>query len=186
MEYIEVIVAGISLLLAVIITICAKLKGKEVEVKSVELGPLTASISRKVQCVDRIELISVPIAGCADGILSPPLKILLRDIEGKPVTSKRIRLEFHDENGLLSFQNYSGKISAISDKNGIVVFDDLLLRQTGQVQIHIPVDNIMEVTDDIDIFPPGLNLDFWNEEVGTREYEEKLDRALRFAGNNLR
>ena len=150
------------------------------------MGPFTAKITEKIECVDIIELLSVPLAGCAGEILSPPLKILLRDSAGVPITAKKIRLEFYNENGLLSSKNYSGKISAVSDTNGVIVFDDLVFKKTGQVQIHIPVDNIIEVTDDIDIFPPGLNIDFWNEVVGSEIYEEKLDRALRFTRTNLK
>lgn len=186
MEYVDVIITAVSILIAAVIIIFIVLKGKKVKISDVSFGPVTAKITEKIECVDKIELLSVPLAGCAGEILSPPLKILLRDSAGAPITAKKIRLEFYNENGLLSSKNYSGKISALSDTNGVIVFDDLVLKRTGQVQIHIPVDNIIEVTDDIDIFPPGLNIDFWNEVVGSEIYEEKLDRALRFTRTNLK
>lgn len=186
MEYLDVIITMISILIASVIIIFMLLKGKKVKISDISFGPVTAKITEKIECVDKIELLSVPLAGCAGEILSPPLKILLRDNTGAPITAKRIRLEFYDENGLLSSKNYSGKISAESDKNGVIVFDDLVLKKTGQVQIYIPVDNITEITEDIDVFPPGLNIDFWNEIVGSEIYEEKLDRALRFTRTNLK
>lgn len=186
MEYLDVIITVVSLLIASVIIIFILLKGKKVKISDINLGPVTAKITEKIECVDKIELLSVPLAGCAGEILSPPLKILLKDSAGAPIVAKRIRLEFYDENGLLSSKNYSGKISAVSDTNGVIVFDDLTFKKTGQVQIYIPVDNITEVTEDIDIFPPGLNIDFWNEVVGSEIYEEKLDRALRFTRTNLK
>lgn len=186
MEYIDVIVTVVSILIAIVIIIFIILKGKKVKISDVSFGPVTAKITEKIEYVDKIELLSVPLAGCAGEILSPTLKILLKDSDGRPITAKKIRLEFYNENGLVSSKNYSGKISAVSDINGVIEFDDLVLKRTGQFQIHIPVDNIIEVTDEIDIFPPGLNIDFWNEVVGTEKYEEKLNRALRFARTNLK
>jgi hypothetical protein len=35
-------------------------------------------------------------------------------------------------------------------------------------------------TKEVDIFPPGLGIDFWNYEVGTDEYEERFTRMLMF------
>lgn len=194
MEYADIIIWAISFFVAVIVIILFLTKGKKIKIKDVSIGPITATfgeepkkvVKEKVvkENVDKIEFLSVPLAGCAGEILSPPLKILLKDSTGMPITKKKIRLEFYNENGLLSSNNYYGKISAESDKNGVIVFDDLIIKKTGQVQIHIPIDNIDEVTEDIEIFPPGLNIDFWNEKVGTERYEEKLDRALRFTKTN--
>jgi len=186
MEHLDVIITTVPILIASIIIIIVLFKGKKVKISDISLGPFTAKITEKTENVEKIELLSVPLAGCAGETLSPPLKILLRDSIGKPIAAKKIRLEFYDETGLLSSKNYSGRISAMSDINGVIVFDDLIVNKTGQVQIYIPVDSIIEVTDEIDIFPPGLNIDFWNEIVGSKIYEEKLDRALRFTRSNLK
>lgn len=189
MEYADIIIGVISFFVAVVVIILFLIKGKKMKIKDVSIGPITATFDeepKKIvkENVDKIEFLSVPLAGCAGEILSPPLKILLKDSAGMPITKKKIRLEFYNENGLLSSNNYYGRISAESDKNGVIVFDDLIIKKTGQVRIHIPIDNIDEVTEDIEIFPPGLNIDFWNEKVGTEMYEEKLDRALRFTKTN--
>ena len=176
----EIIFRGLAILAVIIVVIVALRRGKVIEVTDVNLGPFSAKINEKTTNVDKIEIISVPIAACAGEVLSPPLKLLLKDNEGSPIVSKKARLEIYNENGLISAQNYSGRISAFSDANGVVVFDDLVLSRTGRIQIYILADNITEHTDDIDIFPPGLSIDFWNEPVGSEMYEVKLERALRF------
>lgn len=180
MEYLEIIFTVITILAAIIFISVALRRGKKLEITDVSLGPFTATINEKPANVDNIEVLSVPIAACAGEVLSPPLKLLLKDSSNIPITSKKVRLEIYNENGLISSQNYSGRISAVSNSDGVVVFDDLVFSRTGRIQIYILADNVTEHTDEIDIYPPGLSIDFWNETVGSKEYEAKLDRALRF------
>ncbi len=158
--------------------------------KGVNIGPFSAEIVEDdahvdvdVQ-VDQIEIQSSPIAGCVAEVLSPPLKIKLQDFNGHPVENKKVRIDIFDENGLLSSKSYSGKKSGLSDHNGIVIFDDLTLHKTGNIQISILVDSLEARTENIDILPPGLNVDFWNEAIGSLQYEEKFDRALRMLSHN--
>lgn len=74
MEYLDVIITMISILIASVIIIFMLLKGKKVKISDISFGPVTAKITEKIECVDKIELLSVPLAGCAGEILSPPLK----------------------------------------------------------------------------------------------------------------
>lgn len=180
MENIGTIFSSLAILVAIIYIIIALRRGKEIKFTDVNLGPFSAKINEKTADVDKIDILSAPIAACAGEVLSPPLKLLLKDSGGAPITSKKARLEIYNENGLISAQNYSGRTSAFSDSKGVAVFDDLVLSRTGRIQIYILADSITEHTDEIDIFPPGLSIDFWNEPVGSEMYEVKLERVLRF------
>jgi len=181
MEILSVL-AGIIPVLAGLIAllILAKCGKKYLKLNTIGIGPFHAAI--KEYPVEKIEFLSVPMAACAGEVLSPPLKIKIQDIKEHPVKKKKVRLELYNEQGLLSSKNYSGKTSELSNDEGIVEFSNLILKQTGRICILICVDNLEEKTDDIDIFPPGLSLDFWNEQVGSPQYEEKLTRALRMLG----
>lgn len=176
MKYFQI---TIMIILALIISFILIKKGKKIRIKGINTGPFVAEIVEKK--IEKIKLMSVPLASCVGEILTPYLKILLVDSADRPIEFKKVRLEIFDERGLVSSKNYSGCITGTSNKKGIIVFNDLVLLKTGQVRIHIIVDNLLEVTDDIDIFPPGLNIDFWNETVGSDEYIEKWERAYRFS-----
>ena len=32
-----------------------------------------------------------------------------------------------------------------------------------------------------EIFPPGIEIDYWNYPIGSEEYEKRLDKALAFS-----
>ena len=55
--------------------------------------------------------------------------------------------------------------------------------QQAFFKIFIICEKQQVSTDDIDILPPGLPIDFWNYQIGSSEYEERLDRILRFKTN---
>lgn len=184
MEYfdlIKMIIAGIVIIVAVIIL--AIWKKKKAKIKGISIGPLSVDIYEDEKTTEEIEILSVPIAGCANEQLSPPLRIRLKDINGCPVLNKKARIEIYDENGLVSSKCYCGKSSQISDNNGYIEFNDLVLKKTGRICMLIIADTLEEKTEDIDILPPGLNVDFWNEPIGSPQYEEKLNRALRLSHN---
>lgn len=185
MEYFELVKPIlISLGVAVVLIFVVLRKKRHVKLKEINFGPFSAEITEENVSVDKIDLQSSPIAGCVGEVLSPPLKIRLQDSNAYPVKNKKVRIELFDENGLLGSRNYCGKTSKISDQNGLVVFDDLVLKKTGRICIFVCVDGIETRTEDIDVLPPGLNLDFWNETIGSPQYEEKLNRALRLSGND--
>ena len=181
MEVLSVLVGILPVLIGLIALLIFAIWGKKrLKLNTIGVGPFHAAI--KEFPVEKIEFLSVPMAGCAGELLSPPLKIRILDIKEHPVKKKIVRLELYNEQGLLSSKNYSGQTLELSDDNGIVEFNNLILKRTGRICILICVDNLEEKTDDIDIFPPGLSLDFWNEQVGSPQYEEKLTRALRMLG----
>lgn len=184
MENVNLVISIVFLAVSVIVILWMLIRKKSVKLTSVDVGPFSVEITKKETPVDKIEIIDMPIAGCSGEVLSPPLRIDLQDINGCPVKGKIARIEFFDEGRLLSSKNYQGKTSGVSDGYGIIAFNDLILKKTGRVCISILVDSLEAKTEDIDIFPPGLNLDFWNEPIGTPVYEEKFDRALRMSGNN--
>lgn len=185
MEYFDLVkTILVGLVAIVVITLIVLRKKRQVKLNSISLGPFSAEIIEENVSVDKIDLQSTPIAGCVGEVLSPPLKIRLQDSNGYPVKNKKVRIELFDENGLLSSKNYCGQTSKTSDQNGFIIFNDLILKKTGRICIFICVDGIETRTEDIDVLPPGLNLDFWNEVIGSPQYEEKLNRALRMSGNN--
>lgn len=185
MEYIDLITSIFFGIIAIVVIVyLVFFKKKNVKLKGINIGPFSAEIDKKEVAVERIEIMSMPIAGCAGELLSPPLKAVLLDTNNFPVKDKKVRIELVDENGVISSKNYLGRSSMVSDINGIVEFKDIVIKKTGRICIFILVDELEEKTEDIDVLPPGLNLDFWNETVGSPQYEEKLDRALRMSGSN--
>lgn len=185
MEYFDLVYTLVILAFFMIAVIVIMVRKKdEVKFTGLSIGPFTAEITEKKVSVEKIELLSVPIAGCAGELLSPPLRIRLQDSSGNSVKNKKVRIELFNEDGLISSKNYCGKMSKLSDDRGIVEFDDLTLKKTGRVCIYIYADTLESRTEDIDVIPPGLNLDFWNEKVGSPQYEEKFNRALRMSGDN--
>lgn len=181
-DLVKTIIVGLVAITAIVFIVLRK--KKRIKLTGVNIGPFSAEIAENEVSVDKIELQSTPIAGCVGEVLSPPLKIRLQDSSGYPVKNTKVRIELFDENGLLSSKNYSGQISGLSDNNGILVFDDLILKKTGRICIFIYVDTLETRTEDIDVLPPGLNVDFWNESIGSPQYEEKLNRALRLSDSN--
>lgn len=173
----------IVLAVAICIAFLVLRKKKRLKITGFNFGPISTEVSDKEVVADKIEIISAPIAGCAGEVLSPPLKVRLYDLRGLYIKNKKVRIEIYNESGLMSSRNFSGKSSQFTDNKGIAEFGDLVLKKTGKFCIIAIVDEIEEKTEDIDILPPGLNLDFWNEEVGSPQYEEKFDRALRMSGS---
>lgn len=184
MEYVDLVKFIISLVALAVIAFIILKKKKRLKLTGLNIGPFSTEITEKEVFVEKVEILSSPIAGCAGEVLSPPLKIQIRDVSGYPVKNKKVRLELFDESGLLSSKSYSGQTSKISNNNGVVIFDDLTPKKTGRICIFVCVDTLEERTEDIDILPPGLNLDFWNEPIGSEKYEEKLNRALRMSGGD--
>lgn len=84
---------------------------------------------------------------------------------------------------MVSARKISGTLTKNSDNDGIVIFDNLVIGATGIFKIFIISGQQQVSTEDIDILPPGLPIDFWNYRIGSSEYEERLDRILRFKTN---
>lgn len=192
MEYLET-VFGIILAIVVVVVYFI-FKKKKLRLNEINVGPFSwefDDVEKESQYAEkndenenhteRIEIVNMPIAGCVGKELSPSLKIRLWDMESHPVKNKKVRIELYDERGLLSYGSYQGQVSKCSDENGSAEFDGIILQKTGRICILIFVDELEEKTEDIDIFPPGLDIDFWNEAIGTELYEKKLDRALRLS-----
>lgn len=150
----------------------------------IPLGLVKLEIAPQNTKVEMIDVIESPLAACEGERISPSLKVRLIDADGYPVKSKSVRLEFYDNDGLMSTRLISGSLSKPSDGDGIVVFDDLSVKKTGNVNILICVDGIEVTSESIQILPPGLEVDFWNEYVGSPEYEKKFDRAIQFSNND--
>lgn len=172
--------AGIFVAIIVILWISVREK-KDVTLSGANLGPLNLGISEK--SVEVISIISSPIAACRNERLTPPLKVKLMDGKQRIIKNHKVRLEIYNERGIVSARKISGTLTKNSDNDGIVVFDDLIIDSTGIFKIFIICEKQQVSTDDINIFPPGLPIDFWNYQVGSPEYERRLDRILRFEAN---
>lgn len=186
MEYFDsvlnLLIVLIPIAIATIVLIFLR-KKKKIKLTGITLGPFSTEIETRDIFVDKIEILDIPIASSVGEVLTPPLRIRVCDANGHPVKKKRVRLEIFDENGLLTAKSFIGQTSKLSNRDGIISFDDITLSKTGRYSIFICVDTLEEKIENIDVFPPGLSLDFWNETVGSPQYEEKLDRALRMSGN---
>lgn len=163
-------------------------KKKKIKIKNAKLGPFDLefsdieneeieNIKKEVEFTD---IISMPIAACKNEVLTPPLQIKILDSENNIIKNCSARLEIYGESGLLSSKNISGTISKTSNCEGIVSFDDIHINATGAFIFVIEIGNKEITTDEFNIFPPGLPVDFWNYTVGTPEYESRLERILRF------
>lgn len=150
----------------------------------IPIGPVKLEVDSKKVKVDIIDIIESPIAGCEGGKISPPLKVRLNDVEGYPVKSKSVHIEFYDDEGLMSTRLISGNFSKLSDVTGTIIFDDIIVKKTGNITILLCVDGVEATSESIQILPPGLELDFWNELVGSPEYEKKFDRAIQFSNGS--
>ena len=128
--------------------------------------------------VGKIDILSCPIAACRNERLTPELKVKLLDSDGNIIKNRKVRIEIHGENGIQSIQKMSGTFSKETNDDGIAMFDDLTIMQTGVFEIHISSGSTTIETDEIDIHLPCLPVDFWNWPIGSDEYEERLNRAL--------
>lgn len=64
-------------------------------------------------------------------------------------------------------------------------YDNISLKESGRIEIYIISDDIEQPIDSVDIFPPGLPIDYWNETVGSEQYKIKLERILNFTQNKV-
>lgn len=172
---------GIVLVIIVVLWIALR-KKKNVNVTGASIGPLNLEFSEKN--VEVISIISSPLAACRNELLTPPLKVKLMDEEHHILKNRKVRLEIYGENGIVSARKISGILTKNSDNDGIAIFDNLIINATGVFKIFIICEKQQVSTDDIDILPPGLPIDFWNYQIGSSEYEERLDRILRFKTNH--
>lgn len=173
MELFLTIIIGVVIVIFVIMQ-----RRKNVDVTGVTLGPVNLEFLEKD--VEVIDVLSTPIASCKGELITPVLKVKVMDENNQIIEGKKVKLEIYNESGLLSTRKISGALTKKSDMNGIVIFDDLVIKETGSFKIYIISDKKEVTIDEIDVFPPGLAIDFWNYKVGTSEYEERLDRILRF------
>lgn len=171
---------GLVVVITAILWIILRRK-KKVNVTGASLGPLNVEFSGK--SVEVISILSSPMAACRNERLSPPLKVKIMDEEQRILKNRKVKLEIYGENGLVSARKISGTLTKNSDNDGIAIFDNIVIDATGTFKIFIICEKQQVSTDDIDIFPPGLPIDFWNYQVGLPEYEERLDRILRFKTN---
>lgn len=156
-------------------------KHKNIVIKGGELLGVQLDIEEKL--VDKIEILQTPIAACKGDILTPHLKIKVLDSNGKEIKGKKVRLEFYNSMGLMNMINIAGDSVKYSDEMGNVQFDNISLKETGRIKICIISDDIEQPIDSIDIFPPGLLIDYWNESIGSEQYKIKLERILNFTEN---
>lgn len=173
-------IVGIAAVIIVIIWIILR-RNKEANVTGASIGPLNLEFSEK--SVEVINILSSPLAACRNERLTPPLKVKLMDEEQHIIKNRKVKLEIYDENGMVSARKISGTLTKNSDNDGIVIFDNLVIGATGIFKIFIISGQQQVSTEDIDILPPGLPIDFWNYRIGSSEYEERLDRILRFKTN---
>lgn len=154
------------------------IRHKNIVVKGTTIGGIRFDIEDKK--VDQIQIINAPIAACKYDILTPHLEVKAIDENGKGIEGKRVRLEFYNSLGIMSIGNISGDLCKKTDKAGCVVFDNISLKASGRIDIYIISDDIEQLVESIDIFPPGIPIDYWNEPIGSEKYKEKLERILNF------
>lgn len=183
LEYWDVIIGGVGVVITVAIILYFFIKHKSVHIKGGEILGVQFDIEEKE--VERLQIISTPIAACKGEILTPYLKIKVLDKTGNIIEGKKVRLEFYNNLGLMSIKNISGDLVKYSDKSGCVEYDNISLKESGRIEIYIISDNIEQSIDSVDIFPPGLPVDYWNETVGSEQYKSKLERILNFTQNKI-
>lgn len=183
MENVELylLMFGFVVVIIIILFIIIR-KNKDVKMTGASLGPLNIEFSEK--SVEIISVLSSPLAACRGDKVTPPLTVKVMDEEKHILKNKKIKLEIYGENGIVSTRKISGSLTRITDNDGVAVFDDIIINTTGTFRIFILCEKKQVTTDDIDILPPGLPIDFWNYCVGSPEYEERLDRILRFKTTN--
>lgn len=182
MENLEIYLTIFGVIAAIIITLWIILRRKKkVNLTGTSLGPLNLEFSEK--SVEIVSILSSPIAACKNERLTPPLKVKLMDEEKHILKNRKVKVEIYGEHGLVSARKLSGVLTKNSDNDGIAIFDDLAIDATGIFKIFIICEKQQVSTDDIDILPPGLPIDFWNYQVGLPEYEDRLNRILRFKTN---
>lgn len=182
MEKLELYLTIVGIVVAIIVILWIILwRRKDVNVTGASIGPLNLEFSEK--SVEDISILSSPLAACRNERLTPPLKVKIMDEEQHILKNRKVRLEIYGENGIVSARKISGALTKNSDNDGITIFDNLALDATGTFKIFIICEKQQISTDDIDILPPGLPIDFWNYQVGSSDYEERFDRILRFKTN---
>ena len=173
-------IAGIMVAIIVVLWVILRRK-KDANITGVSMWLINIGFSEK--SVEFISILSSPLAACRNERLTPPLIIQLIDEEQHILKDRKVKLEIYGKNGMVSAKKISGTLTKNSDNDGIVRFDNLVIDATGVFKIFIICEKQQISTDDIDILPPGLPIDFWNYQVGSLEYEERLDRILRFKTN---
>lgn len=173
-------IAGIVTAIFIILLIILR-KKKHIKASGLSLGPLDLKFFEK--SVEFINILSSPFAACKNEHLTPPLKVKLMDEEQHILKNRKVKLEIYGEKGIVSERKISGALTKNSDNDGVVIFDDLAIDATGSFKIFIICEKQQVSSDSIDILPPGLPIDFWNYHVGSPEYEDRLDRILRFKTN---
>lgn len=182
MENLELYLKIVGIVTAIFIILFIILRKKNhIKASGVNLGPLGLEFSEK--SVEFINILSSPFVACKNEHLTPPLKVKLMDEEQHILKNRKVRLEIYGEKGIVSERKISGALTKNSDNEGIAIFDDLAIDLTGNFKIFIMCEKQQVSTDSIDILPPGLPIDFWNYHVGSPEYEDRLDRILRFKTN---
>lgn len=178
MENLELYLTIAGLVFAIIVILWIIYKKKNIDITGVDIGPLSFEFSDKK--VEIIRILSSPLAACRNERLTPPLKVKLMDEEQHILKNRKVRLEIYGESGMVNARKVSGALTRNSNNDGIAIFDNLVINATGTFKIYIICEKQQITTDDIDILPPGLPIDFWNYQVGSPEYEERFDRILRF------
>ncbi len=153
---------------------------KRISVGSISVGPV-GLVANDVE-IHKIKLLGSPMGACKNDILTPALKVEITDVNGKVLKNQKVRLEIIcDDFGVVSFNKIKGKTVRNTNENGIAIFDDLKLQNTGNYMIKIECGKKNISTEMFEIFPPGIEIDYWNYAIGSEEYEERLDRALSFS-----
>lgn len=179
MEDVDLYITILGIVIVIIVILWIILHRKRgVNITGANLGPLNVDFSPKR--VEIISLLSSPLAACKGEKLTPPLKVKIMDEEQHILKQRIVKVEIYNENGIVSVKKISGTLAKKSDNDGMAVFDDIAIKATGNFRIFIICEKQQVSTDDIDILPPGLPIDFWNYQVGSPEYEERFDRILRF------
>ncbi len=176
----EAISIAVAILLILIFIWKIIWKKKKISVGSIALGPV-GLVANDVE-INKIKILSSPMGACKNDILTPALKVEITDINGKFLKDQKVRLEIiYDDYRVVNFNKITGKTVKITNEKGIAIFDDLKFKNTGNYIIKIECGKKSISTDMFEIFPPGIEIDYWNYSIGSEEYEDRLDRALAFS-----
>lgn len=179
LEYIGIIITVVGLIIAVVFIIKNR---KKIKISGGEIFGIGYTIDemQEKKLVEKIKIIRTPIAACSGEPLTPNLKIKVLDNTGASIAGKKVKLEFYDNLGLMNIKDISGELVRFSDECGCIEFNNICIYKSGYIKIFVVSDEIEQSVDLVEIFPPGLSIDYWNEKVGTKEYKVKLDRVLQF------
>lgn len=125
----------------------------------------------------RIAILDPPASVSGNPAKLNDLKVKVYDRENNPLRNKEVKITLagHEDN----VENYiSGPLVAVSDEEGYAIFQGLQILRRGSFSIVFHADNVNAKAKPFDVTPPGIDVRFEKEKLGSDEYAATLKRAI--------